>query len=272
MLITLQRTVSEPWSQQGGTLLSEGQNSVQLPWSFMQSQSFAQKISKGIQAPVGSKAEIWGSKYLKPSMVSSNVLAEPYKGPKASLPLTSYFTPSGWGLRWNRWKDSWKSMYSMSKLKKNIKHWDLRQFKMDALESYIETNKALAKGDLSALRSLATPAIFSDMKKQIKQREKSGWESIEWDMVKKPDLYDVELVQVRVLAADQKDDETAFVQLTVRIPSTQSFTAFNKQGRIVSTGSDKTFDVVDHWVFEIPLSKKAQQKYRVAARLNIVEP
>ena len=112
------------------------------------------------------------------------------------------------------------SMYSMSKLKKNIKHWDLRQFKMDALESYIETNKALAKGDLSALRSLTTPAIFSDMKKQIKQREKSGWESIDWDLVKKPDLYDVELVHVRVLAADQKDDESAFVQLTVRIGQT----------------------------------------------------
>lgn len=165
-------------------------------------------------------------------------------------------------------------MYSMSKLKKNVKHWDLRRFKMDALESYIETNKALAKGDISALRSLTTPAIFSDMKKQIKQREKSGWDRIEWSMVGKPDLYDVELVQVRVLAADQKDDETAFVQLTVRIPSTQSFTAFDKQGKVVSGGSEQhsTFDVVDHWVFEVPLSKKSQQRYRVAARLNILEP
>lgn len=265
----MQRYLAESYNQQGTTTLLGGE---QTSWSLIQSQSFAQKIPKGIQAPVGSKGEIWGSKYLKPSMVSSNVLAEPYKGPKAPLPLTSYFTPSGWALRWNRWKDSWKSMYSMSKLKKNIKHWDLRQFKVDALESYIETNKALARGDMSALRSLTTPAIFSDMKKQIRQREKSGWHSIEWDMVEKPDLYDVELVHVRVLAADQKDDESAFVQLTVRIPSKQSFTALDKQGNIVSKGSDKVFDVVDHWVFEVPLSKKAQQKYRVAARLNVVEP
>lgn len=270
----MQRYLTEGWTQQGGTLLTGGQSTIRPSWSFIQTQAFAQKMSKGMQAPVGSKAEIWGSKYLKPSMVSSNVLAEPYKGPKQRLPLTSYFTPSGWAIRWNRWKDSWKSMYSMSKLKKNVKHWDLRRFKMDALESYIETNKALAKGDISALRSLTTPAIFSDMKKQIKQREKSGWDRIEWSMVGKPDLYDVELVQVRVLAADQKDDETAFVQLTVRIPSTQSFTAFDKQGKVVSGGSEQhsTFDVVDHWVFEVPLSKKSQQRYRVAARLNILEP
>lgn len=273
----LQRYFKESWTQQHevscGTLLTGGQGTVTPSWSLIQVQSLAQKISKGIQAPVGSKAEIWGAKYLKPSMVSSNVLAEPYKGPKTKLPLTSYVTPGGWALRWSRWKDSWKSMYSMSKLKKNIKYWDLRQFKVDALEAYIETNKALAKGDLSALRSLTTPAIFSDMKRQIKQRESSGWHAVEWNLIDKPDLYDVELVQVRFLAADQKDDETAFVQLTVRIPSKQTFAAFNKKGEIVSGGlqDDQVFEVVDHWVFEIPLSKKAQQKYRLAGRLNIAE-
>jgi hypothetical protein len=239
-------------------------------WSNTSLRGYASKIPKGMQTSAGSKAEIWGSKYVKPSMVSSNVLAEPYKGAKAALPLSSFLTPSGWSLRWNRWKDSWKSMYSMSKLKKNVNNWDLRTFKVDVLDLYRQTNEALAKGDISALRALTTPAIFSDMKKQIKQREKTGWSNVEWGLVEVPELRDVELVQVRVVAADQKDDETAFVQLTVKIPSKQSFVAFDKRGKPVA-GGDDIVDVVDHWVLEIPLSKSSKQRYRVAARLHIVE-
>ena len=242
------------------------------PVSLVQTCCYAQKIPKGMQAPVGSKAEIWGAKYIKPSMVSSNILAEPYRGPREKLPMMSYLTPSGWSLRWNRWKDSWKSMYSMSKLKKNIKSWNLKNFKIDALNLYIETNQALAKGDVSSLRSLTTPAIFSDMKRQIKQREHAGWHKVDWEIVEKPELYDVQLVQARVVAADQKDDETAFVQLTVRIPSRQRFTAYNKQGDTVAGGADSEVDVVDHFVYEIPLSSKVSpRKYRVAARLTIQE-
>lgn len=239
-----------------------------LAWDAGAGRGYASKIPKGMQTTAGSKAEIWGSKYVKPSLISSNILAEPYKGAKAPLPLSSFVTPSGWALRWGRWKDSWKSMYSMSKLKKNIKHWDLRQFKLDALNMYEATNQALAKGDVSVLRGLATPPIFADMKKQIKQREKAGWSNIEWEMVESPELRDLELVQVRVIAADQKDDETAFVQLTVRIPSKQSFVAYDKEGNVVAGGQGPV-SVVDHWVLEVPLSKKTKQRYRVAARLQI---
>lgn len=230
--------------------------------------TFATKIPKGMVQPAGGKGEVFGSKMIKPSMVSSNILAEPYKGEKAPLPLSSWVTPSGWGLRWGRWKDSWKSMYSMSKLKKNITAWDLRRFKLEALDIYRQTNAALASGDMSALRSLATPPIFSDMKKQIKQREKAGWSSVAWELVEEPELRNLELVQVRVVAADQKDDETAFVQLTVKIPSKQVFTAYDTHGKVVAGGGDP-ISVVDHWVLEVPLSKKSRQRYRVAARLTI---
>ena len=230
--------------------------------------AFATKIPKGMVQPAGGKGDVFGSKMIKPSMVSSNVLAEPYKGEKAPLPLSSWVTPSGWGLRWGRWKDSWKSMYSLSKLKKNVKSWDLRRFKLEALDMYKETNAALAAGNLSLLRSRATPPIFSDMKKQVKQREKAGWSRVEWELVEEPELRNLELVQARVVAADQKDDETAFIQLTVKIPSRQKFTAYDKDGRVVAGGGEAV-QVVDHWVLELPLSKKSRQRYRVAARLNI---
>jgi large subunit ribosomal protein L45 len=90
-------------------------------------------------------------------------------------------------------------------------------------------------------------------------------------MQKDPPLYDVELVQARIIAADPKDDSTGFVQLTVKIPSKQSFVARDKKGKIVSGDTAKVLDVVDHWVFEIPLSTKVQQKWRVAGRLTITE-
>lgn len=159
-------------------------------------------------------------------------------------------------------------MYSLSKLKKSVKSWDLRRFKLEALDIYKETNAALASGDMSVLRSRASPPIFSDMKKQIKQREKAGWSRVDWELVEEPELRNLELVQARVIAADQKDDETAFVQLTIKIPSKQKFTAYDKQGNVVAGGGDPV-TVVDHWVLELPLSKRARQRYRVAARLQI---
>lgn len=232
------------------------------------SRTFAAKVPKGMQQPAGGKGEVFGSKMIKPSMVSSNILAEPYKGEKTRLPLSAWLTPTGWGLRWGRWKDSWKSMYSLSKLKKNITGWDLRRFKLEALDMYRSTNAALAAGDVGALRHLTTPPIFSDMKKQIKQREKTGWSTVEWALVEEPALRDLELVQVRVVAADQKDDDTAFVQLTVRIPSKQRFTAYDRAGEVVAGGGDPV-SVIDHWVLEIPLAKKSLQRYRVAARLHV---
>lgn len=242
-----------------------------LPGCLIQQASFAQKAQKGIQQQVGSKADIWGAKYIKPSPISSNVLAEPYKGSKKSLPIWSYVSPSGWSIIWSRWKDSFKSMYSLSKLKKNTKAFDLRDFKLEALALYKETCSALAAGDKSRLRQLTTPAIYSDMKRQISTRQTSGWDQIEWSMQKDPPLYDVELVQARIIAADPKDDSTGFVQLTVKIPSKQSFVARDKKGKIVSGDTAKVLDVVDHWVFEIPLSTKVQQKWRVAGRLTITE-
>ena len=179
------------------------------------SRTFAAKVPKGMQQPAGGKGEVFGSKMIKPSMVSSNILAEPYKGEKTRLPLSAWLTPTGWGLRWGRWKDSWKSMYSLSKLKKNITGWDLRRFKLEALDMYRSTNAALGAGDVGAPRHLTTPPISSDMKKQIKQREKTGWSTVEWALVEEPALRDLELVQVRVVAADQKDDDTAFVQVGI---------------------------------------------------------
>ena len=231
----------------------------------------ASQAMKGFQPVAGSKADIWGAKYIRPSMVSSNVIAEPYKGPPAPLPLTALVTPSGWRLRWSRWKDSFKSMYSLSRLKKHVKGWHLKSFKMESLDVYKKTCQALAAGDISTLRHLTTPPIFSDMKKQIKQRRDGGWTRIEWKMVEDPALYDLEMLHARLVSADPKDDSNGFVQLTVKLPTKQVFAAYDKSGRKVAGDETKEVQVVDHWVFEIPLSSKSQQRWRVAGRLSIYQ-
>lgn len=66
--------------------------------STNQQQAFATKVPKGMVQPAGGKGEVFGSKMIKPSMVSSNILAEPYRGEKVPLPLSSWVTPSGWSL------------------------------------------------------------------------------------------------------------------------------------------------------------------------------
>ena len=42
----------------------------------------------------------------------------------------------------------------------------------------------MAEGDKTQLRQLVTPAVFSDMKRQMKQREEGGWARVHWEMAR----------------------------------------------------------------------------------------
>lgn len=52
-----------------------------------------------------------------------------------------------------------------------------------------------------------------------------------------------------------QDDKTAWVQLTVKIPSEQTFAAYNSKRVHVAGSPDKPIKVVDTWVFERALKK-----------------
>jgi hypothetical protein len=51
------------------------------------------------------------------SMVSANLLAEPYRGVPPNLPLTAYFTPSGWKEVWRRFVGHAKSLFTVARAK-----------------------------------------------------------------------------------------------------------------------------------------------------------
>lgn len=210
---------------------------------------------------------------IKAVFISPNVLMEPYRGPGLKMPLLqSWFTLPGWRARKERTMSNIKSMYAVAKLKKNIKGFGLRKFKEEALQVYEETCQLLAEGDQSRLRQATTPALFGDMKREIKARQDGGWKSVRWSMVKRPSLGQLDILHGRIMAQNPKDDKTAWVQLTVKIPSEQSFAAYSAKKSLVAGNPDKAIKVEDTWVFERALKKDPTTRWRCAGRLSLQPP
>ena len=205
---------------------------------------------------------------MRVAMVSSNLIAEPYKGELKKLPFSAWFTPLGWRQRWNRWLHSLKSIYTLAKIRRNMKEFSMPLFKKEAISIYERVCAALASGDRTKLRQLVSPVVYTDMKKQLKAREEGGWKRIEWNMSVHPELHTTEVVQGRLIAADPKNDDTAFAQLTVKFSSSQKFAVFDSKSKLISGSLSDDIQVIDHWVFERPL-KQQGAKWRVAGRLSI---
>lgn len=221
----------------------------------------------------GGAAANMKSGMIKAVFLSPNVLMEPYRGPGVPLPFVqSWFTFPGWRARKERVMSNLKSMYAIAKLKKNIKGFGLRKFKGEALQVYEETCQLLAEGDLSRLRQATTPALFGDMKREIKARQDGGWKSVRWSMVKRPELKQLDILHGRIMASNPKDDKTAWVQLTVQIPSEQSFAVYNAKKSLVAGSPDTAMKVKDTWVFERALKQSPSTRWRCAGRLSILPP
>lgn len=166
-----------------------------------------------------------------------------------------------------------KSIYTVSKCKKLVPGWTLPAFKEEALAVHAEVCALLAAGDRTGLRQLVTPAVYSDMKRQLRQREDGGWARVEWALAAPVALADAEVCHGRLILADPKDDNTGFAQLTVRIPSRQRFSAYDRRGRLVAgSPTAPPLDVQDFWVFERPLRRQASNRWRLAGRLTVPAP
>lgn len=68
--------------------------------------------------------------------------------------------------------------------RKFIPGFSRTSIKQESLEIYKDVCRLLAEGDKTELRHLVTPAVFSDMKRQLKQREDGGWARVQWDLVR----------------------------------------------------------------------------------------
>lgn len=118
---------------------------------------------------------------------------------------------------------------------------------------------------------LATPVIYSQMKNEIAQRGHGGWHRIEWSLIHRPTLREVQILQARLLG-DPKNEIMCFAQITVLLPSVQRFAAYGRNGKLLAGDPDKDIKVEDVWVFERNLNKdNLVARWRLAARLSLLK-
>jgi len=49
-----------------------------------------------------------------------------------------------------------------------------------------------------------TPALFGDLKREIRARQEGGWKSVRWSMVKRPSLGQLDILHGRIMAQNPK--------------------------------------------------------------------
>lgn len=58
--------------------------------------------------------------------------------------------------------------------------------------------------NMIVLRQATTPALFDNMKREIKARQDGGWKSVRWSMVKPPKLGQMDILHGRIMAQNPK--------------------------------------------------------------------
>ncbi|MED6108682.1 hypothetical protein PIB30_026374 [Stylosanthes scabra] len=76
-----------------------------------------------------------------------------------------------------------------------------------------------------------------------------------------------EITSLIHIGVDRKDQEKAFIQLTLEITTKQKFEAYNLKGAVVAGDKNKEVLVRDIWVFEKSLFHK-ESYWRVCGRLS----
>lgn len=203
---------------------------------------------------------------LRVYMGSPGVIGEPWKPHPPPLPfLKRWFTKEGWKIRRQNVQGMLKTGFTLAKIRQKTKGYSQTKFYRDASDLYKEINSALAAGDRSALRQLVTDSVLTTMKKELKHREQA-WARVQWELV--GPLKTIRTLQGRLIGIDQKNMDTAFAQLTLRIISNQKFAAYDKQGKLVAGDPEKELKVEDIWVFERQISHP-ELRWKLCGRLSV---
>lgn len=197
---------------------------------------------------------------------SPGVIGEPYKPPPPPLPiLRRWFTKEGWQIRRQNVIAMLRTGFTLAKIRQKTKGYSQAKFYREATDLYKEINSALAQGDRSVLRNLVTDKVLTGMKKELKHREQA-WASVKWELV--GPIKRIRTLQGRLIGVDEKNMDTAFAQITLRIISNQKFAAYDKQGKVIAGDPEKELTVEDIWVFERQLSHP-ELRWRLCGRLNV---
>mmetsp|Transcript_30433 Transcript_30433/g.76073 ORF Transcript_30433/g.76073 Transcript_30433/m.76073 type:complete len:245 (+) Transcript_30433:621-1355(+) len=223
--------------------------------------------SKMPKRPAFANAQAMTRTLKVPDLVSPELIAEPYQGPRERLPLLSWFTPTGWRARYQRMLAGVKNMYALAMCQRNITGFSIQTFKGGVINLYMQVNELIARSSLTLLKREVTGKCFSLLKKELKGRERAKWGKVVWGMEQPLTASNVEVLQARLLALDPNNTKTHFAQITVRLTSYQQFAAYSAKGSLVAGDPNKSVLVEDIWVVERALYSPAG-RWVLAARLT----
>ena len=91
--------------------------SAASPWRLQHARGYAQMGTRMPRVGYKPPVEMQKSMQMRLSMVSANVLAEPYRGVLPPQRMTAYFTLGGWKEVWRRLLGQFKNLYTLAKCK-----------------------------------------------------------------------------------------------------------------------------------------------------------
>eukprot|EP00238_Polyblepharides_amylifera_P004713 CAMPEP_0196587442 /NCGR_PEP_ID=MMETSP1081-20130531/57497_1 /TAXON_ID=36882 /ORGANISM="Pyramimonas amylifera, Strain CCMP720" /LENGTH=213 /DNA_ID=CAMNT_0041909629 /DNA_START=396 /DNA_END=1037 /DNA_ORIENTATION=+ len=211
------------------------------------------------------KSEFEGSTTgYKVPMQSPNLVAEPYRVPK-KLTILSLFKTEGWSLLKQKVLSGVRSLYCMAKLTRHVQNFRPTQMKEIAQEVYQLVNSLHAEGNTFKLRQVVTDPVYTQMKREVKQRQGSSWAKVQWELA---EMKKMNIVQARLVANNADDTDNAFAQVTVEFDCLHRFAVYDGKNNLVAGSPDQLLKVIDYWVLERPLSGN-NVRWRMAARITV---
>lgn len=221
---------------------------------------------QGVMAPAKTMG-FGGARPMQIPLTSPNKVYEPYSGPGPRLQVGDFLSQAGVKAVWQRLLGKVKNVYTLAKVKKDVPGWTLSGFKQQAQRMYGEISGAMAAGDRGALRPVCTEAVQVELKKQLRDRDASGWDRVDWRLVR---INSCSVVQGRLAVPAGADKRIVFAQFTVEINSVQRFAAYDAKGKVISGDADRDLPVREFWVFERSLIREMPNKaWRLAGRLSV---
>jgi large subunit ribosomal protein L45 len=200
---------------------------------------------------------------------SPGVIADPYRGPRPWPALGSFFGGDGWRALGKSMLRPIQDVWTLGQCQ-SIKGFSRTQFREEARTLYKEINRMISLNNHTALRHVCSERAMTEIKREVKAREKGGWDRIEWNLLAF-DANTPTVVQGRTIAPNEQDRSVSFAQFTVVFRTKQTWTAYDKKGRIVAGDDAEVLNVEDVWVFEHGL-KVPNPRWRLAARLSVGAP
>ena len=200
---------------------------------------------------------------------SPGVIADPYRGRRPWPSASSLLSLDGWRQLVKLALMPVKDIYTLGNCQ-YIEGFSRPAFREEARLMYKEISRMIAGNHHTALRHTCSEKALAEIKKEVKARERGGWDGIDWNLIGF-DENTPTVLQGRMVAPNASDRSVAFVQFTVRFNSRQTYAAYDKRGRVVAGDPDQVLSVEDVWVFERGL-KVPNARWRLAARLSVPNP